>query len=135
MESDLIHLQVRSHPQNLKQIRSLMTDVVSKTSLSQDDLGNLVLAVDEACSNIIKHSYKNDHTKNIDLTIQIKTDSIIITIIDYGTKLDISSMKSRNINDIRPSGLGIYIIKKVMNSIEYTHTPEGFNKVIMIKKF
>jgi anti-sigma regulatory factor (Ser/Thr protein kinase) len=135
MESDPIHLQVRSHPQNLKQIRSLMTDIVSKTSLSQDDLGSLILAVDEACSNIIKHSYKNDHTQNIDLTIQVKTDSLVISIIDYGTKLDISSMRSRDINDIRPGGLGIYIIKKVMDSLEYTHTKEGYNEVIMIKKF
>ncbi len=135
MESDPIHLQVRSHPQNLKHIRSLMTDVVSKTSLSQDEIGSIILAVDEACSNIIKHSYKNDHTKNIDLTIKIETGALVITIIDYGVKLDISSMRSRDINDIRPGGLGIYIIKKVMDSLEYTHTPEGFNKVIMIKKF
>jgi len=134
MEAAPIHLNVTSHPENLKHIRTLIADITSTTSLSKEDLGNVILAVDEACSNIIKHSYKNDYNQKIDLTIRLETDFLTVSIVDYGIKFDITSIETRDINEIKPGGLGIYIINRVMDTVEYSHTPEGFNKMKMVKK-
>jgi anti-sigma regulatory factor (Ser/Thr protein kinase) len=134
MESAPIHLSVTSHPKNLKRIRRVMADVTSKTDLSKEIVGSIILAVDEVCSNIIKHCCMTDPNRKIDLTIQLETDSLVISIVDDGIKFDINSIKSRDINDIKPGGLGIHIIKQVMDTVDYSHTPEGFNKVKMIKK-
>jgi len=134
MESKPIHLKIKSHPKNLNRIRSVMADVLSTSQLSKKNCDSIILAVDEACSNIIKHSYKNDHTRSIDLTIELKTDSLTILIVDDGIKFDINSVKTRDICDIRPGGLGIYIIKQVMDIVTCSLTPEGFNKLKMVKK-
>lgn len=134
MESEHIHLSITSHPKNLKQIRRVMAKVTSQTRLSEEDSGNIILAVDEACSNIIKHCCKNDDTRNIDLTITLESDSLIISIVDYGVQFDINSIKPRDITEIKPGGLGVHIIKQVMDTVEYSHTKEGLNKVKMVKK-
>lgn len=134
MEPEHIHLSITSHPENLKKIRNMMTRVTSQARLSEADCGSIVLAVDEACSNIIKHCCRNDHTRNIDLTITIEADSLIISIVDDGIPFDINAIKERDVTEVRPGGLGIHIIKQVMDTVEYSHTPEGFNKIKMVKK-
>lgn len=135
MQLEPIHLSIISHPENLKKIRKVMKDVLSKTSLSKKDSGCVILAVDEACSNIIKHSYKNDYNQKIDLTIILKTNLLTISILDNGIRFNKNSIETRDIDEIKPGGLGIYIINQVMDQVEYARTSEGFNKLKMVKKF
>jgi len=134
MEPEAIHLSIPSHPKNLKDVRCVMIDITAKAGLSKEDAGSIILAVDEACSNIIKHSYKNDYNQKIDLAVKLETRSLTISIIDEGLKIDINSIEARDINEIRPGGLGIYIIKQVMDTVEFSHTPDGKNKIEMMKK-
>ncbi len=134
MEPERIHLNVASHPKNLEYIRGRIAQITALTSLSKKDSGSIILAVDEACSNIIKHSYKNDYTRKIDLTVELETNGLSISIFDDGIKFDIDSVTSRDITDIRQGGLGIYIIKQVMDTLEYSRNKNGLNKVKMTKK-
>lgn len=129
-----IHLSITSHPENLKGIRKVMKDIVSKTGLSKEDSGCIILAVDEACSNIIKHGYKNDYNQKIDMIVTLETNLLTISIIDNGISFDKNSIETRDIDEIKPGGLGIYIITQVMDQVEYIRTPEGFNKIKMVKK-
>ncbi|MBC8440566.1 MAG: ATP-binding protein [Deltaproteobacteria bacterium] len=129
-----IHLSITSHPENLKSIRKVMKNIMSKTSLSKEDSGCIILAVDEACSNIIRHGYKNDYNRKIDLTIKLETNLLTISITDNGIIFDKNSIETRDIDEIKPGGLGIYIINQVMDRIEYTRTSEGFNKIKMVKE-
>ena len=134
MQLEPIHLSIISHPENLKIIRKVMKDVMSKTGLSKKDSGCVILAIDEACSNIIKHGYKNDYNQKIDLTIILKKNLLSISILDNGIRFDKNSIETRNIDEIKPGGLGIYIINQVMDRVEYARTSEGFNKIEMVKK-
>jgi len=134
MELEPIHLSITSHPENLKGIRKVMKDIMSKTGLSKEDSGCIILAIDEACSNIIKHGYKNDYNQKIELNIKLEKNLLTISIIDNGIRFDKNSIEIRDIDEIKPGGLGIYIINQVMNIVEYTRTPEGFNKIKMVKK-
>ncbi|MCD4718831.1 MAG: ATP-binding protein [Desulfobacula sp.] len=129
-----IHLSVMSHPKNLKHIRSMMADITLKTGLSKEDSGSIILAVDEACSNIIRHSYENDYNRKIDIAVILETNSLTISIIDDGIKFDINSIEPRDTSLLKPGGLGIYIIKQVMDTVEYSRTSKGFNKIKMVKK-
>jgi anti-sigma regulatory factor (Ser/Thr protein kinase) len=133
MQLKPVHLSIISHPENLKSIRKILKDIMSKTSLSKEDSGCVILAVDEACSNIIRHGYKNDYEQKIDLTIKLKTNLLTISILDNGIRFDKDSIKDRDIDEIKPGGLGIYIITQVMDQVEYIRTSDGFNKIKMIK--
>ncbi len=134
-KSDIIHLCVTSHPENLKRIRSAISEAMECTKISRKESDRIVLAVDEACSNIIKHCCGQDRTRKIDLTIEAYTEELVISIIDNGARFDISRIQSRDINEIKPGGLGIHIIRQVMDCVEYSHTPEGLNMVRLTKKF
>ncbi len=127
-------LSVKSHPENLRNVRSLITNVLLTIKISKQDSQNIILAVVEACSNIIKHSYKNDYNQKIDLTINVEAKALTISIIDKGLKFDINSFEPRDVSKVRPGGLGVHIIKQVMDMVEYTQTSQGFNKIKMVKK-
>jgi len=134
MELDRIHININANPANLKQIRAVMTKIASAAGLSKEDAGSVILAVDEACSNIIKHCCENDPTRSIDVTITLDKDSLAITIIDNGSRFNIQAIVPRDIQEIKPGGLGVHIIREVMDIVEYSHTPEGLNQVKLIKK-
>jgi anti-sigma regulatory factor (Ser/Thr protein kinase) len=133
MKSKPIHMRIVSHPKNLKRVRGVIKDITSKTCLSKEDSGSIILAVDEACSNIIKHGYKNDFTQKIDLNVKLETNLLTISIMDKGIHFEINSFQARDIDKIKPGGLGIYIIHQVMDIVEYSRTSEGFNKIKMVK--
>ncbi len=134
MGFDPIHINITARPENLKQIRAMMAKVTSAAMLSKEEAGSVILAVDEACSNIIKHCCKDDPTRSIDVTITLDKDSLAVTMVDNGNCFDIDSIKPRNLQDIKPGGLGVHIIREVMDKVEYSHTPEGLNQVKLIKR-
>ena len=129
-----VHLSVTSHPKNLSCIRELLSETISQTTLSQEALGSIILAVDEACSNIIRHSYNNDHTREIKLTLEISDKSLIITIMDNGIEFNICTSEARDVTEVKPGGLGIYIIKETMDMVEYCRTEDGYNQIKLVKK-
>ncbi len=134
MESENIQLNIPSHPKYLQLVRGVMKKVTQIIGFSEDDSGHIILAVDEACSNIIKHSYMNDPKGKIDLSIKIHEKELKINITDYGKQCDIEQMQPRKIDNIRPGGLGIYIMNKVMDSVEYDYSSSRQNQIIMIKR-
>ena len=134
MKFESISLSIMSHPKNLKDVRKAIKEIMSKTSLSKEDSGCIILAIDEACSNIIKHGYKNEYNRKIDLNFRLEPNLLTTSIIDNGIKFDKNSIKIRNITEIKPGGLGMNIINQVMDKVEYTRTPEGFNIIKMVKK-
>jgi anti-sigma regulatory factor (Ser/Thr protein kinase) len=127
-------ITIKSHPKNLIDIRHLLKITLNETDLSDEECGSIILAVDEACSNIIRHSYNNDYTRQLDVTIELKPEQLFITIKDNGIAFDINSIIPRDVSDIKPGGLGIYIIQHVMDKVEYSRTPDGFNIIQLTKK-
>lgn len=134
MTLEPFHISIVSHPENLIQIRHSISNILSKSCLSKADCGNIILAIDEACSNIIRHGYNNDHTKNIDLTLTIESDHLSIILKDSGIEFDINTTSKRDINEVKPGGLGLYIIQNVMDRVEYCRTQDGCNQLAMIKE-
>ena len=128
------HISIQSHPKNLIDIRHTIGSALSQTNLSKQDCGSIILAVDEACSNIIRHSYKNKHTQTIDVHIQVSKKLLQIEIFDTGIEFDINSVEKRDVCEIKPGGLGIYIIHHIMDSVKYNRTKEGCNQLVLTKK-
>lgn len=133
MGSKQIHLDIKSHPKNLSLIRKEIKKIVSGKGLSEEIIGSVLLAVDETCSNIIRHSYNNDHTGQIKLSLELTQDSLCITITDTGIEFDICAAQPRDVTDVKPGGLGIYIIKQIMDNVEYRRTEDGCNRIRLIK--
>ena len=94
-----------------------------------------MLAIDEAITNVIRHTYKNDSAQDIEITGHSDRDALYVSIRDFGPKPDLSKIQSRDLEDVRPGGLGCHFIKEIMDEVEYDiQTHEIGTELKLIKK-
>ena len=93
----------------------------------------ITLAVDEACTNIIKHSYNNDFSGRIEMKIALLERGIGIELIDYGEKVDPSTVEPRKLDEPRPGGLGVFFIRKIMDEVEFDVSNRSFTRLRLVK--
>jgi serine/threonine-protein kinase RsbW len=101
-------------------------------------LNEIVLAIDEMCSNLMIHAHHCDPDHLLELTIIAKDKGqLIFEIEDDGTVFDINTFNEPEIGKLvtikRKGGLGIRLVKTIMDSIEY-ETREGKNVCRLTKK-
>jgi serine/threonine-protein kinase RsbW len=98
-------------------------DVLKKLPLTEIRVNEIVLAVDEVCANMIIHSCSNDPSYSIDLIIHLSDDELVFEFINRGERFDISSYKEPNLEELvekrRKGGLGLMLIHRIMDKIEY----------------
>ncbi|HDP97941.1 MAG TPA: ATP-binding protein [bacterium] len=130
---DTIEIVIPAKPQFLKIIRSAVNSICEIRKFCREDMNNVILAVDEACSNIIKHAYGKPTNQPIQATIKICDDRFEIHLRDYGKKADSNKIKPRQLDDLRPGGLGVHFIKSVMDEVVYDNTPDKGNLLKLVK--
>lgn len=128
-----IELRIPSDPAFLRLLRNTIASLCALAGFCRRDSSKIVLAVDEACTNVIRHAYNSQTGKPIFITCEIQTENLVITIVDLGEPADLRSIKSRPLHDIRPGGLGVYIIRSVMDEVRYENLADIGNRVVMCK--
>ena len=132
--TETVTLTVPSHPKYLYVVRSAMYPIVRSTGFSKQDTRKIVLAIDEACSNIIKYAYEGDHTKTIALTVTVNDGEIQLRIQDNGKKVDASKITPRRLDDIRPGGLGTHFMFAIFDTVEFDTSGERGTILTLVKK-
>lgn len=127
-------LTVPSHPKFLYVIRSALYPVVVGAGFSKKDARRIVLAVDEACSNIIKYAYGGDPAQTITLNIRPEDARLVVVIRDVGKKPDVAAIEPRKLDDIRPGGLGTHFMAAVFDTVEYDITSGPGTMLTLIKE-
>lgn len=130
-------LKLPSDSSNLAIIRDLVTRVANQVGLDNDEASKIELAVDEACTNVIKHAYGNNANKVIDLKIQIDKTKLTIIVSDRGKGFDPSDVQVPDLNESiksgKKGGLGICLMKTLMDQVDFDIKPGTKNQVKMIK--
>lgn len=132
-----ISLSVPSHPKYLHLARNVMENIVIGMGFSETEGPRMVLAFDEACCNIIKHSCGGDPSITIDITFYVSSDELKVRLRDFGKcgkGFDIEKYGPKDIKEVAPGGFGVNIIKCVMDTVEYTSSPEEGNVLIISKR-
>lgn len=96
------------------------------------------MATDEALSNIYRHGYQGDVQGRA--IMQVNTEisphpRINIQIDDQALQVDIASIIPRDLDDIRPGGFGLHLIKTIMDEVEWTTLDTGGMRLTMIKTY
>lgn len=116
-------LCTHSDKAELVNVRSFVLDNAKKFGFDEIMGNKIALAVDEACSNLIKHAYKFDPARYICVEIATENSSFIVKIIDDGKSFDPSFYPIPDMNDYfkkyKHGGLGIHIIRLIMDDIKY----------------
>ena len=118
-------LEIKSDPSELKDVRKKIELFCKEQSIETDVL-LIKLAIDEALQNIIRYAYNFDKTKKILITLEkISNKSLKAEIRDYGMRVSASEIKPRELDDIKPGGLGIHFIKSIAKKMSYEHKDDG----------
>ncbi len=124
-----LHRRVHSAPAELAEVRKLVAEMAAATGFAAETAGRIVLAIDEALANCIKHGYAGEPGHPIDLTAtRIERSGRVgleFVIRDFGRQVDPETIRSRDLADVRPGGLGVHIIETIMDEMEYSCPADG----------
>ena len=106
---------------SLKDVRIFCRDVFEKLHIEQNLKDELVLAIAEAAQNIVKHAFKNNANANELMVVQISCENkkLEIAFYDRGTPVDPKKVKHREIDNVKPGGLGTFFIQEIMDAVEF----------------
>ena len=131
-------LKVPSSTENLALIREFVTRVGTQAGLDQSDIGKLELAVDEACANVIEHAYGHDATKEVIVRAIFDEEVLRIKVIDNGRGFDPQSIPQADLERLvaerRSGGLGIRLMKSLVDEVRYEFEPGQKNELHMMKR-
>ena len=121
----------------LDEIREYVGQKARAAGFTDKEIYAIQLAVDEAASNVIEHAYAGVPNASFELNCEFKKDRFVITLLDHGKSFDFSKVaKPRvraNLSERKIGGLGIYLMRKLMDEVHYEVTADG-NLLTLIKR-
>ncbi|MBA3440711.1 MAG: ATP-binding protein [Pyrinomonadaceae bacterium] len=131
-------LHVPSSTQNLAIIREFVNSIGVQAGLDEMDISKVELAVDEACANVIEHAYSHDLSKDVTIRATFDDAALHIDVEDTGRGFDPSSIQQaeleRLVAERKSGGLGMRLIKSVMDEVRYEFEPGQKNVLHMMKR-
>lgn len=129
---------ILSTTEHLLEVREFVAGAARQFGFSEEETSKIALAVDEACTNIIKHAYQYQPDQRITVSIYREPTKLEISIVDEGKKFDPESIKPLDLKDhlthYRRGGLGVYLMKTLMDKVEY-NTLSGKKNEVRLTKF
>jgi serine/threonine-protein kinase RsbW len=128
---------IESRTEKLLEVREFVLQAARRAGFSEEEASKIVLAVDEACTNVIKHAYQFAPDRTIQIVIEPIKDRLQITVIDDGMAFNPSTAKlpdlKQQLTHYRRGGLGIYLMRTLMDKVEYKYAPGKKNEVRLTK--
>lgn len=133
-------MELPSNPDTLCVVRNALEQLAQTLGFSDAECRAVVLAVDEALTNIIRHAYQGKADQLIGISfrrIQAPQDgarrpALEIVFEDQGIKVDAKKLCGRDLEDVRPGGLGLHFIKESMDGVEFRRH-WGRNQLRLVK--
>ncbi len=128
-----VEIKLPSNPKFLKIVRCSISQLCELCGLTDGDKNAVVLAVDEAASNIIKHAYRHRTDQPILIHCRVHDDRLEIVLRDFGQKAEPERIKPRDLKDVKPGGLGVHFIRSSMDEVHYSQEDEKGNRLTLVK--
>ena len=134
----VLNLDITSDVAELPTVRDAFRAWTAKHGWTEQQTADIVLAVDEALSNVIRHGYDGEPNHKIEIRARTRNDpargkGLEIRIRDFGKQVPLDRIQGRDLDDLRPGGLGVHIMRSVMASVEYSHAEGGGMQLVMRK--
>jgi sigma-B regulation protein RsbU (phosphoserine phosphatase) len=133
-EEQLVKVQLPARPERLCLVRVLVKRAAELAGCNAELSEQLVIAVNEACMNVIEHAYKGDVTGEIILEIHNNGGSLFFRLLDQADPVDLDSVKPRDLEDLRPGGLGTHFIREIMDECHMGHLEGGTGNYLEMRK-
>ena len=120
----------------LSRVRRFVEGHARACGFPADVVDQLSLAVDEACTNVIRHAYSGSKSGPVDITVDIDADRFTVTIRDEGDSIDLERYAEpdlkKSVKNRRGGGFGVHIMRSLMDLVEYEKHGK-FNEVHLVK--
>ena len=123
-----------AQPGWMKLARACAREACTKVGCDDQITTDVVLALDEACQNVIRHAYGGPSDEEIELTIRQRPGRIVFRLRDFAPMVAPGIIKSRNLEDVRPGGLGAHLIQEVMDEVQYLRPSQGEGNLLRLVK-
>ncbi len=136
----LLKMELRSNPEMLCVVRQALGQLAAGLGFSEAECHAVVLAVDEALTNIIRHAYRGNAEQPIEASFhrtQVaqngqRREALEILLEDRGPAVDPEKLCGRALEDVKPGGLGLHFIRECMDTVEFSRS-EGRNQLRLVK--
>ena len=131
----LLKRRFPARPDQMREIRSLLRTALDDAGVEAAVRDKLVLAVDEACCNVIRHAYGPECMGDIDLRVTRDADQLEFRLLDSAPVVDPQKVRAKPLGECRSGGLGVALIDTVMDDWALQQRPDGCgNRLVMRKK-
>ena len=128
---------VEAQTENLHKVREFMSRNVQASALSELDRNKVVLAVDEAVANIMRHAYSGAGSGEVQIAVSANEEKFEITILDSGSMFDPNDVKEPDMMEHvrlgKKSGLGIFLMRQIMDEVTYNFREGSRNRLHLVK--
>jgi len=133
---EVITVSFPAKPVHVRLARVLVRNFLLYKSVADKDIFDTELAIDEAIANVITHTYDNDPTKYVLMTLkwEYATTKLSVLIRDFGPSVNPAVLKPRPIQEHSTSGFGLHIIHKVFDCVSLKNLVNG-NLLTMTKTY
>jgi serine/threonine-protein kinase RsbW len=123
-EQPEVSFNIASKTLYLCSVRAFVESMAQRVGFSHQQAGHIVLALDEALANVIRHGYRGKESERIWVSVWLVSHDELgqgmkIVIEDDGEQIDPANVRGRDLEDVRPGGLGVHIMRQVMDDVLY----------------
>jgi len=130
----LTELRFAARAEHLQDLRAAVRTAARQRGCDEKLTEQLTLAVNEAAMNIIQHAYRGLPTGEIILEILNNDTALVFRLLDFAAPVNCATLKPRALDDIRPGGLGLHLIRAVMDEVVYLPPPPGVGNLLQMTK-
>lgn len=131
-------ITIDSSTQFLSEVRKFISSFASNNGISEIILRNVMLAVDEACANVIEHGYNSISGNNLTISLSLEDEKLTVRITDNGISFNPENVPQPDINryynEHKKGGWGLFLIRKIMDIVDYHKSEDGKNILTLVKK-
>lgn len=134
MAMDPVEIRFASRAIQLRRVRAEIRAACARHACSQECIDHIVIAVNEACMNIIQHAYGRECDDEIVLKIFTDNDVMVFQLIDHAAPSDRSCIRPRPVDPTRPGGLGVFLINEIMDDVRFLECPHDGGNTLEMRK-
>jgi serine/threonine-protein kinase RsbW len=133
VSSSVVTLTFPAKPDYLVLSRLALSGLARAYPVDPDVLADLKLAVTEACGNVVRHAYA-DGDGQVRVVLEVAGESLVILVEDHGSGHEASSDRDWELPEALDGGMGMAIIRAVVDELEVTPGPDGRGTVVRMTK-
>jgi len=131
----ILEFQFPAQTDQLCNVRQKLREALESSCKSESVINCIILAVGEACMNIIQHAYGQQDKGDIILEVLSQDENMMFRLTDFAKrKTRLEDMKSRPLDELRPGGLGCHLINEIMDEVQMIECKNDCGNVLQMKK-